>query len=136
GVYFAVHTAIDWVWSIPSVGLTALVLAGIGASRSARRPLRPRWGLLAGSAVAVVAVLGLAPPWLSARFTDRAYGESADARATSLRWAERFDPLSVDPLLTEAVLATSPHDIPPLERAVARQPGDAEVHYLLGVALL
>ena len=71
---------------------------------------------------------GLAPPWLSARFTDRAYGESADARATSLRWAERLDPLSVDPLLTEAVLATSPHDIPPLERAVARQPGVERIY--------
>jgi hypothetical protein len=136
GAYFAVHTAIDWVWSIPSVGIAALVLGGIGASRSGWRPLRPRIGVLAGSAVVVVAVLGFAPPWLSAGFRDRAYGEVGAAQASSLHWAERLDPLSVDPLLTQAVLAPSPHNIPPLERAVAMQPADAGVHYLLGVALL
>lgn len=136
GVYLATHTAIDWVWSIPSVGLLGLTLAGIGASRGSPVPLRPRNALVGGIAVAAVAVIGFAPPWLSARFTDRAYGQTAAARAGSFRWAERLDPLSVDPLLAQAALARSPNDIPPLRKAVSIQPQDSEVHYLLGLAYL
>jgi hypothetical protein len=136
GVYFAVHTAIDWVWSIPSVGLAALVVAGIGASRGGRPVLASRRAIVAAAAVAVVALLGFVPPWLSARFTDSAYGETGTARANSLSWARTFDPLSVDPLLAEAALATGRDDIPPLRAAVRLQPGDAEVHFLLGVAYL
>jgi O-Antigen ligase len=136
GVYLATHTAIDWVWSIPSVGLAGLTLVGIGASRGTRPSLRPRTALAGGVAVAAVALLGFAPPWLSARFTDHAYGQGPAAQTSSLDWAERLDPLSVDSLLAQAALTTSPHDIPPLERAVAKQPGDSEVHYLLGLAYL
>jgi hypothetical protein len=136
GVYLATHTAIDWVWSIPSVGLAALVLVGIGASRGTRPVLQPRLAVAGGIGVIVVALLGFAPPWLSARFTDSAYGETVHAQTSSIKWAERLDPLAVDPLLAQAALARSPHDIPPLERAVALQPGDSEVHYLLGLAYL
>ena len=85
GVYLAVHASIDWVWSIPSVGLAGLVLVGVGASRGTR-PLRAtRIALVAAGAVAGVAVLGFAPPWLSARFTDRAYGKSPSARSQPRR---------------------------------------------------
>jgi hypothetical protein len=136
GVYFAVHTAIDWVWSIPSVGLAALVLAGIGASRGGRPLLSSRPALASAAAVGVVALLGFFPPWLSGRFTDSAYGESGSARANSLSWARTLDPLSVDPLLAQAAMASGANDIPPLRAAVRLQPDDAEVHFLLGVAYL
>ncbi|HEX3454127.1 MAG TPA: O-antigen ligase family protein [Gaiellaceae bacterium] len=136
GVYFAVHTAIDWVWSIPSVGLAALLLTGIGASRGGRPVLSPRIALAGAGAVGAVALLGFLPPWLSARFTDSAYGENASAQANSLSWAKTLDPLSVDPLLTQAALARGTNDIPPLRAAVRQQPGDAEVHFLLGIAYL
>jgi O-antigen ligase len=136
GAYLATHTAIDWVWSIPSVGLSALVLVGIGASRGTRPVLSSRPALVGGTAVIAVALIGFAPPWLSARLTDRAYGETPVSRTSTLDWAERLDPLSVDPLLTQAALARSPHDIASLRRALALQPGDSEVHYLLGLAYL
>ncbi len=136
GVYFAVHTAIDWVWSIPSVGLAALLLTGIGASRGGRPLLSSRTALAGAGAVGAVALLGFLPPWLAARFTDSAYGENATARASSLSWAKTLDPLSVDPLLTQAALARGTNDIRPLRAAVRLQPGDAEVHYLLGIAYL
>ncbi len=135
-VYLAAHTAIDWVWSIPSVGLVGLTLAGIGASRGSPLPLRPRPALVAGIGVTVIALVGFAPPWLSSRFTDRAYGQTAAARASTFRWAERLDPLSVGPLLAQAALARSPNDIPPLRQAVSIQPDDSEVHYLLGLAYM
>ena len=136
GVYLAVHTAVDWIWTIPSVGLAALVFVGIGASRGTWRQLPARYGLVSAAAVAAVAVVGFAPPWLSARFTDDAYGERAPAATSSLDWARKLDPLSVEPLLAQAAIAASPNNVPPLEQAVARQPGDAEVHYLLGLAYL
>jgi hypothetical protein len=136
GAYFTVHSAIDWVWSIPPVGIFALLLAGIGASRGGWPSLRPRIGIAGGAALLVVAVLGFAPPWLSARFDDQAYGEAGSAQASDLRWARRLDPLSVDPYYTGADLAGSPGDILWYQRAVSQQPGDAEVHQLLGQAYL
>jgi len=136
GAYLAVHTAIDWVWSIPSVGLVGLTLAGIGASRGSPVALRPRHALAAGVAVAAVAVIGFVPPWLSSQLTNQAYDQAPRDRSGTLSLAERLDPLSVDPLLAQAALASSPHDIAPLRRAVSIQPGDSEVHYLLGLAYL
>jgi O-antigen ligase len=136
GAYLAVHTAIDWVWSIPSVGLAGLVLAGIGASRGSPAVLRARHALAAGLAVAAVAVIGFVPPWLSSQLTNQAYDQPASDRSNTFSLAERLDPLSVDPLLAQAALARSPDDIPPLRRAVSIQPADSEVHYLLGLAYL
>jgi hypothetical protein len=133
--YWTVHTAGDWVWTFPAVGLPAFCLLGIGASSDRPRPLPARIGVPAGVLVAAVAVVGFAPPWLSARFTDRAYERPASA-ADDLRWARRLDPLSTDPLVAEAALATSPANIPPLERAVRKQPRREDLRYLLGVAYL
>jgi hypothetical protein len=112
------------------------VLAGIGASRGGWPSLRPRLGIAAGAAILVVAVLGFAPPWLSARFDNQAMGETGSARAGDLRWARTLDPLSVDPYYTGAALAGSPGDIRWYEWAVSKQPGDSEVHQLLGQAYL
>jgi O-antigen ligase len=136
GAYFTAHSAIDWVWSIPPVGVFALLLAGIGASRGGWPTLRPRFGIAAGAAILVVAALGFAPPWLSARFDDQASGEKGSAQASDLRWARRLDPLSADPYYTGADLAGWPGDIRWYRRAVSQQPGDAEVHQLLGQAYL
>jgi Flp pilus assembly protein TadD len=66
----------------------------------------------------------------------RAAAERLHARSDSLGWAKALDPLSVDPLLAQAALATSPDDIAPLRTAVGLQPGDSEVHYLLGMEYL
>jgi hypothetical protein len=135
--YFAVHTAVDWVWTIPEVGLPAFVLAGIGASAESRGLLRARAAIPAGVAVLALSLAGFAPPWLSARFVDRAYdaGTVLNAR-NELRWARRLDPLSTDPYVAEAELARSPADIPPLERAVDKEPRREDLRYLLGTAYL
>jgi O-Antigen ligase len=137
GVYFAVHTAVDWVWTIPPVGMVAFTFAGIGASFSNRGPLRPGVAIPAGVAALALALVAFAPPWLSARFVDRAYqATSAPAARSDLRWARRLDPLSIDPYVAEAELASSPADIPPLERAVAKEPRLEDLRYLLGTAYL
>jgi hypothetical protein len=137
GVYLAAHTAVDWVWTVPEVGLVALALAGIGASVESRGFLPPRAALPAGVAALALALLAFAPPWLSARYVARAYeATGAQAVRDDLRWARRLDPLSVDPLVAEAELASPPADIPPLERAVAKEPRLEGLRYLLGAAYL
>jgi len=113
-----------------------LVLVGIGASRDTRRRLEGRPMVAVGAAVVVVAVLGFVPPWLSSALTRSAYGKTPTDRTTTLHLAGDLDPLSVDPLIVEARLARSPKNITPLQKAVAAQPQDSEVHYLLGLAYL
>lgn len=137
GVYWAVHTSVDWAWTIPAVGVPAALLIGIGVASEADAPLDRRQGLTAGIAVLAAALLLFVPPWLSGRFVDRAYGaDSASAVAADLRWARRLDPLSTEPYVAEAAIAGSPGDVAPLRRAVAKHPRDAELHYLLGAAYL
>ncbi len=135
GAYWAAHTAVDWVWSFPAVGLTAFCLLGIGASSDGERPPPLRAALPAGIAAAALALFGFAPPWLSAKLTDLAYRDPQGA-ASDLRWARWFDPLSTDPLVAQAALAAPPANIPPLVRAVRKQPRRADLRYLLGAAYL
>jgi len=136
GAYLAIHSSIDWVWSIPPIGMFELVLVGIGASRDTRRRLEGRPMVAVGAAVVVVAVLGFVPPWLSSALTRSAYGKTPTDRTTTLHLAGALDPLSVDPLLAEAKLTGPPENIGPLRDAVAKQPQNSEVHYLLGLAYL
>ena len=137
GVYFMIHTGGDWVWTIPSVGILAMLVVGIGASDDGRPPLPRRAGIPAGAVLVAIAAFALAPPWLSSRLVERAYDSgSAAAAASDLRWARRLDPLAVEPLVAQAALADPPANIPPLERAVDRKPRNSEIHYLLGLAYL
>ena len=72
-VYWLGHASVDWLWTIPAVGLVFFLLLGIGTSDAnlAPRPLRagPRYALAAVSMA--VAVFLFAPPW-SARDSTRA----------------------------------------------------------------
>jgi O-Antigen ligase len=135
--YFAVHTGGDWVWTIPAVGLPAFVIAGIALSEDRASLLPGRVAIPAGVVTLLAAVLAFSPPWLSSRFVQRAYDAPtlADAK-DDLRWARRLDPLSVTPLVAESALVGSPRNIVPLRKAVEKRPRNAEVHYLLGLALL
>jgi len=138
GVYFAVHTGVDWIWTIPEVGLPAFVLLGIGAAWGGGGRLVPTRAAVGGGVAALaLALLVFAPPWLSSRLVDRAYSAGTVGRAAGdLRWARHLDPLSTDPLVAQAALARSPADIPPLERAVAKEPRRENLRYLLGTAYL
>ena len=135
--YFAVHTGGDWVWTIAPIGLPVFLIAGIALSEDDSPPLSGRVAIPAGIVAVLAALLAFSPPWLSSRFVERAYDATtpSDAR-DNLRWARRLDPLSVDPYLAETTLVDSPADIPPLRRAVAKEPRSAELRFLLGLALL
>jgi hypothetical protein len=135
--YFTVHASGDWVWTIPAIGVVAFVVAGIALSEDRSAPLPSRMAVPGGVAAIVAALVAFAPPWLSTRLVERAYdAPTAAAAANELLWARRLDPLAVEPLLAESALTDPPANISPLRDAVAKQPRDGEVHYLLGLALL
>ena len=137
GVYFAVHTGGDWIWTIPAVGLPMFVIVGIGAAGELSDAISSRIALPAGIVALLAGLLAFAPPWLSSRFVDRAYATGSAAAATSdLRWARRLDPLSVDPLIARSALSNGAARLQPLEQAVAKRPRDSELYYLLGLAYL
>jgi hypothetical protein len=134
-VYWLAHSTVDWIWTFPTVTIPALLLLGIGAAPETPRPLPGRIGVPVGIVAGALALLAFAPPWLSARYADRAYGDPAHA-ASDLRWARRLDPLSTQPYEAQAALAPSPRDIPPLETAVRKEPRQVELHFGLGLAYL
>ena len=133
--YFAVHVSGDWVWTFPAVGIPVFLVLGIALASGDSRPLQPRTAIAAGSAAVAVALLVFAPPWLSARVTERAL--SGSGSTADLLWARRLDPLAVEPFLAEAKLAGDPsRAVAPLERAVEKEPRNVAVRYLLGLAYL
>jgi cytochrome c-type biogenesis protein CcmH/NrfG len=119
GAYWLVHASADWIWTVPACGLPFWLLLGAGGSGGERRPLPPRAAIPAVAVAIVVAVVAFVPPWLSARLTDRG----------QYRWAERFDPLSVDPYVRQGTVAA-------LQKAVRKEPRVPELRFDLAVAYI
>ena len=82
-IYWLVHSAGDWIWTFPAVGIPLFLMLGIGASSESRRPLRTRVGLAAAVVPAAVALFAFVPPWLSARFTNEALSATPSGLATT-----------------------------------------------------
>jgi hypothetical protein len=134
-VYFAVHAGGDWVWTFPAVGLPLFALIGIALAPAHGWALVGRRAGIAAAAVALFALAAFMPPWLSSRVTTSVLAGETDVE--SLRWARALDPLAVEPYLAEAALATDPGEaIPPLERAVDKEPRAVNHRLLLGRAYL
>jgi tetratricopeptide (TPR) repeat protein len=135
--YWVVHASGDWTWTFPAVGLPFFLLLGAGAAGVETHRLTSRATLAGGLALAAASLLLFAPPWLSSRYTGRALEQNAAAAKDELRWARRLDPLSIDPLVAEAALASSPEEaLGPLRRAIEREPHSVAPRYLLGLAYL
>jgi tetratricopeptide (TPR) repeat protein len=131
-----VHASADWIWTIPAVGVPFFALLGTACAAREPRPA-PR---LAGAAVAVgsaaVALVLFAPPWLSATLSSSALDGSSSPDA-DLRWSRRLDPLSVEPYVVAASLASTPAEaIPPLQKAARKEPRSVDQRFQLGLAYL
>ena len=134
--YWLLHASVDWLWTIPAAALPFVVLLGTGAAPDTVRPLGGRLTAPLAAGLVLVALLVFAPPWLSARLTDRAI-ENPGTAERDFRWARALDPLSVDPLVAESGVApTAGESIPPLLEALEREPESAGVRYVLGLAYL
>ena len=135
-LYWLLHASVDWIWTLPAVAIPFFLVLGIGLAGEGRPVPAQRRPLSFAAAVAALALVAFAPPWLAARFTERALaGEGA--AASDLRWARRLDPLSVNPLVSESALASPGRGrIQPLELAVAMEPRSAALRHALGLAYL
>ncbi|MGH2742957.1 MAG: O-antigen ligase family protein, partial [Thermoleophilaceae bacterium] len=156
-VVFGLQSAIDWTWFVPGPAAMALVAAGFVAGRGPaaalpeghaaidlREPLRnpspPR--LLAASAVLLAALLSAWAIW-QPESADRDTSDAlaladagdVDGALEKTRDAADTNPLSAEPLLVEAAIATragrETEARAALEQAVLEFPGDAETWYRL-----
>ena len=163
-VVFVVHMSIDWDWDMAVITVAFLLLAGVAAgyvrmqARSstetpaagdaqtasssplpARRLSPPVRLLVTGLVVLGVVSWGL--PYLSQRATGRAVDQASHGRlaqaASSAQQASRLDPLSVDPLVTLALVRTDQRDPAgartALEEALRLQPRNYVPYYQMGM---
>jgi hypothetical protein len=155
-IVFGLQSAIDWTWFVPGPTAMALVAAGFvagrgpaaalpeGGSIDLRGPLRdpstPR--LLTATAVLFAALLtawAIWQPWAADRQTtdaiELADSGDVDGALAKARDAADTNPLTSEPLLVEAAIATragreSEAEVA-LEDAVLKFPGEPETWYRL-----
>ena len=140
---YLAHSLIDLGWEY--VAVSAPVFLSLGVLVSAGRQAAPapsRRPLIALTAlvVALAAATSLGSPWLAERRLDRAYEAliegDARAAASAARGAAALNPLTVEPLLVQAVAAEADSDEDEAERlyrrAASLQPENPETWYQLG----
>lgn len=131
-VYFFAHAAVDWVWTVPVVGVPAFLLLGSACAPDAARPLPGMSRALAAGAALAAAVFVFAPPWLADRFVAAAYQTSRPS--ADLRRARRLDPLSLEPYWAAWRLSSSPAQAAAaLEQARRIEPRSVVVLYQLAL---
>jgi tetratricopeptide (TPR) repeat protein len=153
-IAFGLQSAIDWTWFVPGPAAMAIAAAGFVAGRgpSAARQ-GPAPGLAAHSGPSPQRLLSAAAVLLAALLTawaiwqpeaaDRATGDAialadqgdVDGALAKTRDAADTNPLTAQPLLVEAAIATQAgreeEARRALEQAVLRFPGDSETWYRL-----
>ena len=95
------QAAVDWTWSFPALVAPVMLVAGASAAALPRRPPRGVT-LVIGSVVLLVALVGLAAPWLAHRDLKAAVQAQSDRPVAALaaiesarRW-NRWDPESLE----------------------------------------
>jgi hypothetical protein len=135
GIYFFAHAAVDWIWTLPAVGVPAFVLIGIGCAGGEPRALPRRVARIVAAVAVTAALLAFAPPWLAHRYVLAAYSSSSPA--ADLSHARRLDPLSLEPYWAEWRLATTDSGrVNALQGARRLEPRSVAVLYQLGLAYL
>ena len=151
--YWFVHGSVDWFWEIPALGAAAFALLGLAAGLAPRRPaLRPgdrarplaagAW-IAVAAAVAALAGLSLAGPWLAERYTDQALALWRDDPGRAFDKLDRsrsLNPLSATPDAAAGSIAIQldrPGEAEARFRAaVDREPGESHSHLRLGALLV
>ena len=142
------HGLVDWLWEMPVLGVIGMALLGtacglapgeaVGASWSRARRIAAS---VAPAAVAVIAVVSIAPPWLAARFVQSAVRDLPADPASAfalLHHAHTLDPLSNRADVLAGALAGRLHRYDLMRRryqdAVDRTPDDWYANLELGIA--
>ncbi len=148
--YWAVHGSFDWFWEFAGLGAPAFAMLGLSCALAPRsnasagsstggHSSRRRVLIVAGGAVAVLAAISLAAPWVSELEVQSATGVWEKAPGTAyarLQEAARLDPLTDEPYALAGSIALRRDE---LERArsdfraaLARTPGDSYATLELG----
>jgi tetratricopeptide (TPR) repeat protein len=133
GAYFLAHAGVDWIWTVPVVGVLAFLIVGIGCAGHAAPSLSRRTAVGAAAAGLVAAVFAFAPPWLAYRYV--AAAQHASSSSSDLARARNLDPLSLDPYWAAWRSASDPAArIDALRGALDLEPRSVAVLYQLGLA--
>lgn len=114
---YLVGSAVDWLWQFAGLGILGFGLLALALRSGDEEPDRAdrfipdrRQSRLVGAAVGVIALaatLSLALPSIAARFTDKAYQQSATnptLAISRLGRAAHYNPLSAGPLLADGII--------------------------------
>ncbi len=138
-VYFVAHACVDWIWTIPAVGVLAMLLLSIAAASAPPgdgKPFSRRTTLIAAGAVLAVSLIAFVPSWLAANYAQRA-AKGGVGLQSDIDWSKRLDPLSIEPYVAEARWSGSLNNaLVPLGQAVDLQPRSVAARYLYGIDLL
>src|SRR5437763_775435 len=111
--YWFFHGSIDWFWELPGLGAPAIACLALAGTlrRREESPAQPllRPLLVAGAAVALVAAVSLALPWLAAKEVQQAAHEWKRDPASAfprLDRAKRLNPLAEDADLVTGAIAS------------------------------
>jgi hypothetical protein len=122
--YWVLHGAVDWFWELPALGGAAFAFLGLACSLAPRAeadgggvpqrdppgPLAAAWpAKVAVLAVAALAGVALARPWLAELYVERAARGWGDDRAQAFQNLDRaseLNPLSATPVLIEGGIAS------------------------------
>lgn len=141
--YWLVHSSLDWFWPYPVI--TAPVLALLGAAAAPRVLVPADLDLPSRSRriVAVVAVLlavSVLAPFISDRYLGHArnvWPSDFDRAMDDVERAKSFNPLSIQPYLTEGAIAREAGEeeraIAAFGEATAKRPESWEAWYQLGI---
>lgn len=121
--YWFVHSSVDWFWQLPAVTLPAMVYLGMLLTpwqRRASSPLRTSLRI-AGVALALVAIMVVAPLYAADRYLERSFSTAEPAESmVNVERAQRINPLGYSLFRREAELATELGEPERAERAYER----------------
>jgi hypothetical protein len=128
---FAMTAAVDWMWQVPVIPVTALLLASglVMARGAAEKPRLPLGARLGVAAVSLVAIVAIAIPLASLTLVRQSEAEARDgdvaAALDSARSAQNVEPGAASPRLQQALLFEIEGDYAAAE-AAARGATDRE----------
>lgn len=144
--YWFVHSSAEWFWQIPAVTLPAMVYLAMlitpgrvrpESEEPGERPASSGWTLrAAGAGVAVLAVLAVAPLYVSNLYLQQSQATDNPLMALqSTERAQNINPLAQEPVVREAELAEGIGNFPRAEQSYEKSIQLDPEHYASYVRL-
>ncbi len=140
GAQWLVHSSFDWLWNYPGVTAPAVFALGVAAAPALLDPTALRAQRLRSAVVVALAAFALlaVPLYLSSRYAQRAYDESAKhsgAAIADLDRAARLNPLDAGPLLAKGAIESRLGErrlaLKAFRQAAGREPDSYAAYYFM-----